>query len=110
MDLFRTLKEHISTEALIAEMLGCWMNPSHLLEGTGLPGMKVLLFGFDGDDSEYLCHNYTYNSVAYIGTHDNETLNGWIFNPRLRPYLGRMPWSICVCGRARVIIGELFVH
>ena len=46
------------------------------------PGMEVLLFGFDGDDSEYLCHNYTYNSVAYIGTHDNETLNGWIFNPK----------------------------
>ncbi len=83
MDLFRTLKEHISTEALIAEDLGVLdESVRNLLEGTGLPGMKVLLFGFDGDDSEYLCHNYTYNSVAYIGTHDNETLNGWIFNPK----------------------------
>ena len=43
--------------------------------------MKVLEFAFDSRDSgcanDYLPHNYTENSVAYTGTHDNETLAGW---------------------------------
>lgn len=44
-----------------------------------LPGMRVLQFAF-GDDmptSEYIPHNYTPNSVAYTGTHDNNTSRGW---------------------------------
>lgn len=43
--------------------------------------MKVLEFAFDSRDSgcanDYLPHNYPENSVAYTGTHDNETLAGW---------------------------------
>ena len=43
--------------------------------------MKVLEFAFDSRDSgcanDYLPHNYPVNSVAYTGTHDNETLAGW---------------------------------
>ena len=86
LDLFETLKKHISMDSLIAEDLGVLDDPvRELLKGTGLPGMKVMLFAFGGDDSEYLCHNYTYNSIAYIGTHDNETLTGWIFNPKTSP-------------------------
>ena len=43
-----------------------------------MPGMKVMQFGFTpGEDSDYLPHNYPKNSVAYIGTHDNDTLKGW---------------------------------
>ncbi|MBQ8280920.1 MAG: 4-alpha-glucanotransferase, partial [Lachnospiraceae bacterium] len=38
-------------------------------------------FAFDSRDtgsaSDYLPHNYSANCVAYTGTHDNETLNGW---------------------------------
>ena len=45
------------------------------------PGMKVLEFAFDSRDSgcanDYLPHNYPENSVAYTGTHDNETIAGW---------------------------------
>ena len=45
------------------------------------PGMKVLEFAFDSRDSgcanDYLPHNYPVNSVAYTGTHDNETIVGW---------------------------------
>ena len=48
---------------------------------SGFPGMKVLEFAFDSRDSgcanDYLPHNYPENSVAYTGTHDNETLAGW---------------------------------
>ena len=29
------------------------------------------------EDSDYLPHNYTANSVVYTGTHDNDTTLGW---------------------------------
>ncbi len=42
------------------------------------PGMKVFQFAFDGNkDNPYLPNNYESNSVAYTGTHDNDTLLGW---------------------------------
>ena len=44
--------------------------------------MKVLEFAFDSRDSsgprEYLPYNYNKNCVVYTGTHDNETLKGWL--------------------------------
>ena len=41
--------------------------------------MKVLQFAFDPKgDSEYLPHNYNKNTVVYTGTHDNDTIKGWI--------------------------------
>ena len=52
-----------------------------LVRDSGFPGMKVLEFAFDSRDtgsaSDYLPHNYSVNSVAYTGTHDNETLMGY---------------------------------
>jgi 4-alpha-glucanotransferase len=43
-----------------------------------LPGMKVLQFAFSGgSDSPYLPFRHTYDSVAYTGTHDNDTTLGW---------------------------------
>ncbi len=45
---------------------------------TGFPGMKILQYGFDGKhDSRDLPHNYTANTIAYVGTHDNPTARGW---------------------------------
>ncbi|MCQ2557501.1 MAG: 4-alpha-glucanotransferase [Oscillospiraceae bacterium] len=52
-----------------------------LLDESGLPGMKVLQFAFDGSDNAYLPHNISKNSVCYVGTHDNETTSGWVKNP-----------------------------
>jgi 4-alpha-glucanotransferase len=45
----------------------------------GLPGMKVFQFAFDDDKTGrvYLPHRYTPNTVAYTGTHDNDTTVGW---------------------------------
>lgn len=42
--------------------------------------MKVLQFAFgSGPDNEYLPHNYRdSNCVVYTGTHDNDTLMGFI--------------------------------
>ena len=66
--------------AFIAEDLG-FMTPEvrQLLSDSGFPGMKVLQFAFDWrEPSDYLPHTYTHNCVCYTGTHDNETLAGWI--------------------------------
>ncbi|UHG90982.1 4-alpha-glucanotransferase [Spirosoma oryzicola] len=45
----------------------------------GIPGMRVLQFGFgiDMSTSSHMVHNYTENVVAYSGTHDNNTTLGW---------------------------------
>ena len=43
--------------------------------------MKVLEFAFDSRDAnsaDYFPHKYTPNCVAYTGTHDNDTVNGWM--------------------------------
>jgi 4-alpha-glucanotransferase len=43
-----------------------------------LPGMKILQFAFDDvSENDFLPHYYTENSVAYTGTHDNDTTFGW---------------------------------
>ena len=56
--------------------------------------MKVLQFAFDGDpDNAHLPHNYSRNTVCYTGTHDNDTLAGWLSKDRkslkyAKEYLG----------------------
>lgn len=42
--------------------------------------MKVLQFSLNGTDSVDLPHNYPAHCVAYPGTHDNNTLRGWLEN------------------------------
>ena len=50
-----------------------------LLRDSGFPGMKVLEFAFDPrEESNYLPYTYNSNSVVYVGTHDNNTVLGWI--------------------------------
>ena len=82
IDLFRAVEYNLGWHEVIAEDLG-YVTDSvrQLVKDSGFPGMKVLEFAFDSRDSgsanDYLPHNYTENSVAYTGTHDNETLVGW---------------------------------
>lgn len=78
-DLFRVMKEKLGDKAVIAEDLG-FLTPSviELVKETGYPGMKILQFAFDSrEESDYLPHNYSSNSVVYTGTHDNDTTMGW---------------------------------
>ena len=50
------------------------------VKDSGFPGMRVFQFGFDGDPANtHLPHNYIPNTVAYTGTHDNNTLLGYIW-------------------------------
>jgi 4-alpha-glucanotransferase len=77
---FNTLKNSLPGAAFIAEDLGHLTEEVHdLREYTGFPGMKVLQFAFDTrDESDYLPHNYDKYCVVYTGTHDNDTILGWL--------------------------------
>jgi len=79
IDLFNVLKKELGEIDIIAEDLGFLTDTVlQLVKDTGYPGMKVLQFAFDSrEDSDYLPHNYTNNSVVYTGTHDNNTIQGW---------------------------------
>ena len=77
--LFRRLQREIPEMKIIAEDLGC-VTPrvQKLLDWCGYPGMKVLCFGFDSDETNpHFIKNLTPNCVAYTGTHDNDTILGW---------------------------------
>jgi len=80
MSLVGVLRDWFADTRFIAEDLG-YPSPDvvQLLSDSGFPGMKVLEFAFDSkDSSDYLPHAYIPNCVCYGGTHDNETLAGWI--------------------------------
>ncbi len=66
---------------IVAEDLG-ESTPSlkKIVTDSGFPNMRVIQFGFDGDpQNTHLPHNYAPASVAYTGTHDNNTLLGFIW-------------------------------
>ncbi|GHB91780.1 4-alpha-glucanotransferase [Cerasicoccus arenae] len=79
IDFFETIKKAIPDAHLIAEDLGDLSPGVHELRvKTGLPGMVILQFAFGGNaENDYLPHNHEQNSVAYAGTHDNDTTLGW---------------------------------
>ena len=80
MDLFKTLKRRLGKLNIIVEDLG-FLTPSvlKLVADSGFPGMKVVQFAFDSrEGSNYLPHTYPTNCVVYTGTHDNDTIMGWM--------------------------------
>jgi 4-alpha-glucanotransferase len=82
MDLFDAVFSRFGKDApIIAEDLGTFgEDVIKLLDDTGFPGMRVIQFGFDpGGDSTHLPHNAPANSINYVGTHDNNTLLGWLW-------------------------------
>jgi 4-alpha-glucanotransferase len=68
----------------IAEDLGA-VTPGvrKLRDQFDLPGMRVLQFAFGGDPqaASFLPYAYVRRSVAYTGTHDNDTIQGWFDDP-----------------------------
>ena len=78
--LFEAAQEKLGELAFIAEDLGTLdAGVYRLMRKTGYPGMKVLQFAFDGNPGNpYLPANIKENSVCYTGTHDNDTLVGFV--------------------------------
>jgi 4-alpha-glucanotransferase len=77
--LFDALKTALGRLPVIAEDLGV-ITPDveALRDRCGFPGMKILQFAFGGDATHaFLPHNYPAHCVAYSGTHDNDTAQGW---------------------------------
>ena len=80
IELFDAVKKELGATPIIAEDLGFLTDEVRLLlEKSGFPGMKVLQFAFDSaEENDYIPHRYTKNSVVYTGTHDNDTILGYV--------------------------------
>ena len=84
--LFNAIKKELGDIPIIAEDLGLITEGvAKLRDDFALPGMKVLQFAFDANEAgskgftnEFLPHMYNTNCVVYTGTHDNDTMQGWL--------------------------------
>lgn len=78
-ELLGIMKKRMGDLPIIAEDLGIITSEVVALRlRHDLPGMKVLQFAFESDESnEHLPHNFHGRNVVYTGTHDNSTLKGW---------------------------------
>jgi 4-alpha-glucanotransferase len=78
-ELFRKVLSYLGNLPIIAEDLGVITSEvEQLRDSFDFPGMRVLQFAFGGDaHNPHLPHNYLPNSLAYTGTHDNDTTLGW---------------------------------
>lgn len=98
-EFFGTLRSRFPSLPFVAEDLGVITDDvKAAIKDLGIPGMKVLIFAFDGKpDNPYLPENHEFNSVAYTGTHDTNTVRGWFkeeatheVRENLFRYLGRI--------------------
>jgi 4-alpha-glucanotransferase len=79
LPLFKALKDALGTLPLIAEDLGDLdEETARLRDELGLPGMRVLVFGFDGSpENPHHPTNVPMHAVVYPTTHDTSTARGW---------------------------------
>lgn len=76
--LFRSIRETFAALPLVAEDLGQITEDVERLRDTlGLPGMRVLQFGYDGEDNRHHPDAVPESTVVFTGTHDNDTTLGW---------------------------------
>ncbi len=81
LKFFKVLNDHLTDVEIIAEDIGGDIDPEvqQLLADTGFPSMRITELGFSGfGDNVHLPFNYVNNSFCYLGTHDNNTLLGWL--------------------------------
>ena len=96
LELFRALEAALGPLPLVAEDLGLITPEVDALRlELGLPGMKVLQFGFSNKGAHiHLPHRFTPATVAYTGTHDNNTTLGWWQRPpRQSAPPSRLTWG-----------------
>ncbi len=76
---FSEIERQLDSGRIIVEDLGIITRAvEELRDAIGAPGMRVMQFAFDGDEKNpHLPGNYPAHSVAYTGTHDNDTTRGW---------------------------------
>jgi 4-alpha-glucanotransferase len=79
-ELFRAVQAALGELPIVAENLGViTAEVEAIREEFHFPGMRILQFAFGSDlqSASFLPHNYVRNTVAYTGTHDNDTTVGW---------------------------------
>jgi 4-alpha-glucanotransferase len=75
---FTAVRKRLGALPIVAEDLGEIDEPVVALRRKlGLPGMRVLQFGFAMEDSLHAPHRHEPDAVVYTGTHDNDTARGW---------------------------------
>ncbi|MBL8350882.1 MAG: 4-alpha-glucanotransferase [Burkholderiaceae bacterium] len=79
--LFQALADALGAMPIIAEDLGV-ITPDvdALRKAFDLPGMRILQFAWgegQGAERRFLPHNFEPDTVAYTGSHDNDTTVGW---------------------------------
>jgi 4-alpha-glucanotransferase len=79
LKLFKALEQALGSLPLVAEDLGLITAEVDALRlEMKMPGMKVIQFGFSDKSAHmHLPQQYTPATVAYTGTHDNDTTYGW---------------------------------
>lgn len=96
MKLINAIKAVAGDKLIIAEDLGDITKEVYeLVEESGFPGMRVFQFGFFGGDTPHKPHNYVNNCVAYSGTHDNNTLLGYLWETPMDVKKGIMRYCSC---------------
>ena len=82
LPFLRQMRKQFPDALLIAEDLGDITDDVRtMVKESGFPNMRVFQFAFLGDpDTPHLPHNYNENCVAYTGTHDNNTLLGYVWD------------------------------
>jgi 4-alpha-glucanotransferase len=78
-ELFAAIQQALGPLPIVAEDLGMITSEVIALRReVGFPGMKVLQFGFNSKGAHiHLPHRHTPDTIAYTGTHDNDTTQGW---------------------------------
>jgi 4-alpha-glucanotransferase len=77
-ELFEAIHRRLGPLSLVAENLGM-ITPDveALRESLGMPGVRVLQFAFDEEDSPHLPHHHRPDDVVFTGTHDNPPTATW---------------------------------
>ncbi len=78
-DFFEKVRSTLGQLPFIAEDLGL-LTPEveALRERFEMPGMRVLEFAFVDHSRDYQPHRFSKQTVVYTGTHDNDTVMGWL--------------------------------
>ena len=114
--LFRAVRRKLGSLPFVAEDLGV-ITPDveALRDDLGLPGMRVLQFGFGPDQGadKALPHRHVPHCVTYTGTHDNDTTKGWFTStevattqPKEEIAAERLRDAVPGFGRGRVSLGH----
>lgn len=79
---FEAIRKEFPQLPFVAEDLGSIDDEvKQAIAGLGIPGMRVMLFAFDGtDDNPNILNRHPENAVVYSGTHDTNTVKGWFMD------------------------------